>query len=89
MRVFLRNKKTRLYCAGANGWAAAIGQAVEFDSIPQATRFAIDGRMPETEVVVRCDLLAEEVALPLLPEWRDLEQPRSAAAASPSNFAGG
>jgi hypothetical protein len=80
MRVFLRNRRTRLYCAGANGWAAAIGQAVEFDSVPQAIRFAVDGSMPETEVIVRCDLLAEEVALPLLPEWRDHDHPRSAAA---------
>ena len=80
MRVFLRNKKTRLYCAGTNGWATAMGQAVEFTSVRWAIAFAVEGSMPETEVVVRYDLLAEEVTLPLVPEWRDFAQPNSAAA---------
>ena len=80
MRVFLRNKRTRLYCAGSNDWAVAMGQAVEFTSVRRAITFAVDGSMPETEVVVRYDLLAEEVTLPLVPEWRDCAQPNSAAA---------
>jgi hypothetical protein len=80
MRVFLRNKRTRLYCAGSDGWAPAIGQAVEFTSVRRAITFAVEESMPETEVVVRCDLLAEEVTLPLVPEWRDYDRPGSAAA---------
>ncbi len=80
MRVFLRNKRTRLYCASANCWAAAIGQAVEFGSVQRAITFAVEESMPETEVVLRCDLLAEEVTLPLVPEWRDHARPRAAAA---------
>ena len=80
MRVLLRNKKTRLYCDGSNGWAAAAGQAREFTSVPHATRFALDGSLAEIEIVVRCDLLAEEVTLPLVREWCDADQ-RDAAAA--------
>ena len=69
MRVFLRNTKTRLYRTDSNGWVATVGQALDFISVPRAARFARDEKLPEAEIVVRCDLLAEEVALPLLPEW--------------------
>jgi hypothetical protein len=78
MRVFLRNKQTRLYCADVNEWAAAVGHALEFTSVPHAARFARDENLPGIEIVVRCDLLAEEVAMPVLPEWCDVDQPRSA-----------
>ena len=80
MRVFLRNKRTRLYCAESNRWAAAVGQAIHFASIPHAARFARDGNLPGLEVVVRCDLLEEEVAVPLVPAWCDLDQHRSVTA---------
>jgi hypothetical protein len=80
MRVFVRNKHTRLYCAASNGWAAAMTQALPFTSVRHAARFAFDERVPEAEIVVRCDLLEEEVAMPLLPEWCDLEEPGSVAA---------
>ncbi len=79
MRVFLRSKKTRLYCAGSNGWADAIAQAVFFTSVPQAARFAFDEKVPGAEIVVRCDLLEQEVALPLLPQWCDFHEPGSDA----------
>jgi hypothetical protein len=80
MRVFLRSKKTRLYRTGSNGWAAAIGQAVEFTSVPRAIKFALDGSLREAEVVIRCDLLAEEVTLPLVADWHEPDRPRPAAA---------
>ena len=80
MRVFLRNTKTRLYCADSNRWAAALGQALDFTSVPHATRFALDERLPEIEIVVRYDSLEEEVTVPLLPEWCDFHQPDSAIA---------
>ena len=73
MRVFLRNRETRLYRADSSGWAAGVGQALDFTSVRRAARFARDEKLPETEVVVRYDLLAEEVALPLVPEWCDLD----------------
>jgi hypothetical protein len=55
-------------------------QALPFTSVRHAARFAFDERVPEAEIVVRCDLLEEEVAMPLLPEWCDLEEPGSVAA---------
>ena len=80
MRVFLRNTKTRLYCADSNGWAAVWGQARDFTSVPHAVRFALDGDLPDIEIVLRYEMLPDEVALPLLPEWCDYYQADSAAA---------
>jgi hypothetical protein len=80
MRVFLRNKTTRLYCAGSNGWAATEGQALAFRSVHQAARFALDEKVPQAEIILKYDLLAEEVAVPVLPEWSDFSQADAAAA---------
>ena len=77
MRVFLRNRKTRSYRADSNGWDAGAGQALDFTSVPHAARFTRDEKLAEAEIVVRYDLLAEEVALPLLPEWRNFDQSAS------------
>jgi len=79
MRFFLRNKQTRLYCASSREWVIAITHALPFHTVPQAARFAYDQELPEAEIVVRCDLVDQEVALPLLPQWCDLYQPGSAA----------
>jgi len=75
MRVFLRNTKTRLFCAGADRWAVTREQALTFDNVAQATDFAFNENVLEAEIVLRCDLLSREVVMPLLPEWRDLCQP--------------
>jgi hypothetical protein len=79
MKVFVRNKHTRLYCATGNGWAVAIAQALLFSSVGQAARFAFDERVPEAEIVMRSHLLEQEITLPLLPEWCELDEPRSVA----------
>jgi len=60
-------------------WADAIAQALVFGSVRQAARFAFDEEMPGAEIVLRCDLLEQEVTLPLLSEWYDLPQPASTA----------
>jgi hypothetical protein len=78
MRVFLRNKKTRLYCGTRKEWAALVSKAQPFSSVRQAARFAFAEKVPEAEIVVRCDVLQQEVTLPLLAEWCELPQPRSA-----------
>ena len=44
----------------------------------QAARFAFDEKVPEAEIVMKSDFQEQEVALPLLPEWCDLDEPRSA-----------
>jgi hypothetical protein len=72
MRVLLRKRKAGLYCADANEWVTAARLALSFASVPQAARFALDENLPETEIVLKSDLLPEEVVLPLLPEWCDL-----------------
>ena len=78
MRVFLRNRQTRRYCASSNGWAVAIAQALVFSSVRKAARFAFDEKVPGAEIVMKSDFQEQEVALPLLPEWCDLDEPRSA-----------
>jgi hypothetical protein len=79
MRVFLRNRQTRCCCASPNGWAVAIEQALVFYSVRQAARFAFDEKLPEAEIVMRSHRLEQEITLPLVPEWCDLDEPRSAA----------
>lgn len=79
MRAFLRNRQTQRYCALSNGWTVAIAPALVFSNVRQAARFAFDQKVPEAEIVVRCDLLEQEVALPLLPEWCELDECGSAA----------
>jgi hypothetical protein len=79
MRVFLRNRQTRLYCASSNGWTIAMAHARLFSSVRQAARFAFDEKVPDAEIVMRSDLLEQDITLPLLPEWCDLREPRSIA----------
>lgn len=57
----------------------AIAQALVFNSVRQAARFAFDEKVPQAEIVMRSQLLEQEITLPLLPEWCDLDEPRSAA----------
>jgi hypothetical protein len=56
------------------------GQALQFESVALATRFALDENLPETELVIRYDGVPQEVALPLLREWCNFGHPDSAAA---------
>ena len=80
MRVLLQSKQTGGYYAGSNTWAAPIAQALPFSSVRHAAKFAFDEKVPDAEIVVRCDLLEQEVAVPLVREWCDLDEPDSAAA---------
>jgi hypothetical protein len=80
MRVLLRNKKTRLYCDDLDGWAATVGQAFDFTSIAHAARFVLDEKMPEIEIVLKCDTLPDEVVMQVLAEYCDFIPPRSVAA---------
>ena len=80
MRVFVRNKQTRLYRAASNRWAVASEEALPFTSVRHVARFAFDEKVPEAEIVVRYDLLEQEVVVPLLREWCHLDEPDSAVA---------
>ena len=80
MRVFVRNKQTGHYCAASHGWAVAKAQALLFPNVQQAARFAFDERVPQAEIVMRSEVLEQEITLPLRPEWCDLAEPRAVAA---------
>ena len=80
MRVFLRNKKTRLYYAGPAGWGATAEKAHGFTSVPQATKVAFDEKMPEAEIVLSFALFADEVVVPVLHGYRDFDYGNSADA---------
>ena len=71
MKVFLRNKNDRLYWADLSGWVAGSGQAFDFGNVPRAARFALDGRLAPMEIVLRCDVLPDEVTMPVLAEYCD------------------
>lgn len=60
------------------GWVAEAEQAFDFASVPRAARFAFDQEVLEAEIVVRCDLLEQEVVVPLLAEWCDLHEGHAA-----------
>jgi hypothetical protein len=60
--------------------AVALAEALPVAKVRQAARFAFDEKLPEAANVVRCDLLDEEVSVPLVPEWCELTQLSSAAA---------
>ena len=66
MKVFLRSKTSRLFCAASDAWAVGEGQALEFCDVPHAAQFARDKCLLETEIILRCETLAVEVALPLV-----------------------
>jgi hypothetical protein len=76
MKVFLRNKQTRLYCASSDKWVVATAQAIPFSSVPHAARFAFAEKILEAEIVIRSDIVDHEVALPVLPHWCNFDQRR-------------
>jgi len=69
MRVLLRNRRTRLYYAGSRRPGAGLDQALDFGDVPGATKFALEQRLQDMEIVLRYDTCGGEVPLPVLPEW--------------------
>jgi hypothetical protein len=84
MRVLLKTKKTGRYYRGANQFAAEPGEALSFVSVPAAAQFALAERLLEAEIVLRWDHLAQEIPLPVLPEWCDLGEDHRLRAITPS-----
>ena len=74
MRVFLRNKRTGLYYRGSNQQSSNPREALEFASVAAAAMLALSERLPETEIALRCDPVAQEVGLPVLAEWCELDE---------------
>jgi hypothetical protein len=72
MRVLLKAKRTGHYCSGAGKLAADHRKALEFESIPAAVKLGLSEQLPDAEIALRCEHLACEVPLPVLPEWCEL-----------------
>ena len=79
VRVLLRNKETGLYLAGIGREVGASRHALDFPSLSQAAKFALEQQVPDLEIVLSYANEAHQVPLPLLPEWHELEQRRAAA----------
>ena len=69
MRVFLRNTETGLYCAGPKRWVASELRALDFTSVPQATRFAFEQSPSGMEIVLISEVLPDQIVVPVIPEW--------------------
>jgi hypothetical protein len=64
MRVFLRQKKTRLYYGGSGQLDPDLAKAMEFSSIYAASERALSEHLSEVEIVLKCDYLDREILLP-------------------------
>ena len=75
MRVFLRNKQSRVYWADSDGWVVGGEHAFDFIKVPRAARFALHECSAEMEIVLKCGLLPDEVIMPVLPEYCHSDYP--------------
>ena len=73
MRILLRSSRTGRYYGDAGQPDAALGQAVEFPNVQTATKHALSARLADVEIALRCDYLSQEVLLPVVPEWGELD----------------
>jgi hypothetical protein len=83
VKAFVRNKETQLYRAAAKGWVTASGQALGLTIVTQATKFALEPKVPQAEIVVRFEFHPHEFVVPVLPEYRDVDQRNATAAKNP------
>jgi hypothetical protein len=75
MRVFLQHTETRLYYAEFNRRVSAPSRALDFASIPTATKFALEQKLTRMEIVLNWHTEPDcEVRLPVLPEWCLLDE---------------
>jgi hypothetical protein len=79
VKAFVRNQKTHLYRAAASGWVIASEQALCFTSVTQATKFALEEKVPQAEIVLTFESHPYEFVVPVLPAYRDHDQPDAAA----------
>ena len=84
MRVLLKRKGTGHYYRDANQFAIEPSEALDFANVPAAAQFALTKQLPEVEIVLRWDSLAQEIPLPVLREWGDLDENRRPMAKEPS-----
>jgi hypothetical protein len=79
----VRNRETRFYRAAAKGWVIASQQTLGSTSVTQATEFVLEEKVPQAEIIVRFESHPHEFVVPVLPEYRDLDQRNATAAKDP------
>lgn len=83
MRVLLRNRKTRCYYGGSR-WPAVERQwAFDFRSLPGATKFALEEKLADMEIVLSYDNPDCQIPMPVLPEWCLLDEAKLPSAEHP------
>ena len=83
VKAFVRNKETQLYRAAAKGWVTASGQALGLIIVTQATKFALEEEVLQAEIVVKFESHPHEFVVPVLPEYRDVDQRNATAIKDP------
>jgi hypothetical protein len=74
MRVHLKRRRTGHYYRDAKQLASDVGQALGFDTVSAAAEFALAEQLTEAEIVLRWESRADEISLPVLREWGELEE---------------
>jgi len=69
MRVHLQDTASRLYYTGQNCPLGVAERAMIFGSVGSAAKLALEERLSGMQIVVRYDLVACEIGLPILAEW--------------------
>ena len=74
MRIFLRSTRTGRYYGDSGQLDAVPGQAFEFPTVQAATKRALSAKLVDVDIVVRCEYLSQEVRLPVVPAWCELDE---------------
>jgi hypothetical protein len=64
MKVVLQDVRSLKYVAGIGGWTADVGQARDFQEVPQALDYALGHRLANTRVVLKSANPSYDVVLP-------------------------
>jgi hypothetical protein len=65
MHVFLRSKQTQVYYAGPGRWSPRRGQALDMESFENANRACQQEGLANMEALLRYEVIAAEVAVPI------------------------
>lgn len=75
MRITLQDRSNRLYYTGQNSPLGELDRAINFATVGAAAQLALAQRLPQMQIVVRYDVAAAEVSLPVLAEWPGAAKP--------------
>jgi hypothetical protein len=74
MRVHLQDRTNRLYYTGEDRPLGESDRAMNFASVGAAARLALGSQLTEMHIIVRYDVVACEISLPVLAEWSDFDR---------------